>query len=156
MKTDTVEMGWLVNTCNVNQGEWYFVSPNVWQGGEGDFICCEMSVCTYSRTSRLRGLVLLLGGRWGRVNDNHRVINLWALGNTTTILWWHIRPWECSGDTRFFCRKSLINLIKTLLRFFIRHTRDRIYDFLEFMTVRVAHGIIKKIAHFRRHKLTLR
>ena len=53
-----------------------------------------------------------------------------------------------SGDTRFFLRKSLINLNNVLLRFLIRRARDGIYHFLKFMTVGVMHGISKEIAHF--------
>jgi len=92
------------------------VSP-VWQGGEGEFIYV-WNVSVYIFTHR--GLVLFLGSPWGRINDNHLVIHLWALGRTTTILRWHIRPWECSDNTRFFLRQSLTNLIKTLLNLLIR------------------------------------
>jgi len=64
--------------------------------------------------------------------------------NNIISLW----PREDSGDTRFFLRKSLINLNNVLLRFLIGRARDGIYHFLKFMTVGVTHGISKKIAHF--------
>ena len=64
----------------------------------------------------------------------------------TTV--WCIRPWKDSGDTRFFLRKSLINLNNVLLRFLIRRAHDGIYNELKFMTVGVTHGISKEIAHF--------
>jgi len=43
---------WLINTFTVNPGEWHFVSPNMWQGGEGELTCCEMWVHIHSRTCR--------------------------------------------------------------------------------------------------------
>ena len=39
-----------------------------------------MSVCISSHTTRLGGLVLFAGRLWGRVNDNHRGINLVSFG----------------------------------------------------------------------------
>ena len=52
---------------------------------------CYVSVYTSSHTTRLGGLVLFAGRLWGRVNDNHRGINLVPFGarscNRTTILY---------------------------------------------------------------------
>jgi len=147
-------MEWLIiSTCTVNQEEQYFFFTNVVEAVREFFLfVCYMSVCTSSHTTRLGGLVLFARRLWGRSNDNHRGINLVSFGarncSRTTILYWNFWPWEDSGDTRFFLRKSLINLNNVLLRFLIRRARDGIYYFLKFMTVGVTHGISKEIAHF--------
>jgi len=76
----------------VNQEEQYFFSTNVVEAVREFFLfVCNISVCTSSHTTRLRGLVLFAGRLWVRVNDNHRGINLVSFGarscTRTTILY---------------------------------------------------------------------